>query len=201
MQTDVRRSGELRGLIQKRNFDNRYDYIIWCLLTTNSPIQSAFLLAPRSSEEPFAPPSPPLPCLLPSTNHHHPLGVSIPPPPMLVMFIAFLVAVFALLCIRFPSVWSALMAIDEPSDHRELGLVVASRTFPYPFRIPHPTPSPCSPSHPSQHIAGNPFRESGPPACMAKLIMMRHKVRSSSPPLSPRSFHTHANLSLARLCR
>lgn len=25
---------------------------------------------------------------------------------------------------------------------------------------------------------GNPFRESGPPACMAKLIMLRHKVRS-----------------------
>lgn len=130
-------------------------------------------------------PLPLFPCLFPSTNHHHPLGVSISPPPMLVMFIAFLVAVFALLCIRFPSVWSALMAIDEPSDHRELGLVVASRTFPHPFRIPHPTPSPCSPSHPSQHIAGNPFRESGPPACMAKLIMMRHKVRKLSPPALP----------------
>jgi hypothetical protein len=26
-------------------------------------------------------------------------------------------------------------------------------------------------------VSGNPFRESGPPACMAKLIMMRHKVR------------------------
>ncbi|KAI0289493.1 hypothetical protein BC826DRAFT_914419 [Russula brevipes] len=74
---------------------------------------------------------------------------------MLVMLISFLVAAFALLCIRVPSVWYALMAIDEPSDSRELGLVVASR---------------------------NPFRESGPPACMAKLIMMRHKVRS------PRSF-------------
>jgi hypothetical protein len=28
--------------------------------------------------------------------------------------------------------------------------------------------------------SGNPFRESGPPACMAKLIMMRHKVRKNS---------------------
>lgn len=46
---------------------------------------------------------------------------------MLVMLIAFLVAAFALLCIRVPSVWSALMAIDEPSDPNELGLVVASR--------------------------------------------------------------------------
>jgi hypothetical protein len=46
---------------------------------------------------------------------------------MLVMLIAFLIAAFALLCIRVPSVWSALMAIDEPSDPNELGLVVASR--------------------------------------------------------------------------
>ena len=55
------------------------------------------------------------------------------PPPSLstmkfVMLIALLVAAFALLCIRVPSVWFALMAIDEPSDVRELGLVVASRT-------------------------------------------------------------------------
>lgn len=46
---------------------------------------------------------------------------------MLVMFIAFLIAAFALLCIRVPSVWSALMAIDEQSDPHELSLVVASR--------------------------------------------------------------------------
>ncbi len=89
---------------------------------------------------------------------------------MLVMFIAFLVAAFVLLSLRFPAVWSALMAIDEPSDHRELGLVVASRTC-FPRSFPH------SRSTLSYHIAGNPFRESGPPACMAKLIMMRHKVR------------------------
>ncbi|KAF8485292.1 hypothetical protein DFH94DRAFT_270350 [Russula ochroleuca] len=72
---------------------------------------------------------------------------------MFVMLIAFLIAAFALLCIRFPSVWSALMASDDPSDPHELGLVVASR---------------------------NPFRESGPPACMAKLIMMRHKLNQAN---------------------
>ncbi|KAH9955545.1 hypothetical protein BC827DRAFT_1141293 [Russula dissimulans] len=70
---------------------------------------------------------------------------------MFVMLIAFLVAAFAILCLRVPSVWSALMAIDEPLGAHELGLVVASR---------------------------NPFRESGPPACMAKLIMMRHKANT-----------------------
>lgn len=72
---------------------------------------------------------------------------------MLIMLVAFLVAAFAILCIRVPSVWFALMATDEPSDPRELGLVVASR---------------------------NPFRESGPPACMAKLIMMRHKLNQAN---------------------
>ncbi|KAH9970865.1 hypothetical protein BGW80DRAFT_1175414 [Lactifluus volemus] len=69
------------------------------------------------------------------------------------MLIAFLVAAIALLCIRVPSVWFAFMAIDKSSDVRELGLVVASR---------------------------NPFRESGPPACMAKLIMMRHKLNQTN---------------------
>lgn len=72
---------------------------------------------------------------------------------MLIMLVAFLVAAFAILCIRVPSVWFALMATDEPSDARELSLVVASR---------------------------NPFRESGPPACMAKLIMMRHKLNQAN---------------------
>lgn len=46
---------------------------------------------------------------------------------MFVMLIAFLVAAFAILCLRVPSVWSALMAIDDLSDARELGLVVATR--------------------------------------------------------------------------
>lgn len=160
------------------------------LVDTNGPNSVRFFVgtAEQCKNRSLLPllPLPPVPFPRPTTTTPRvSLSGSILPPPMLVMFIAFLVAAFALLCIRFPSVWSALMAIDEPSDHRELGLVVASRTFPRPFHIPHPS-SPRSPSYPSQHIAGNPFRESGPPACMAKLIMMRHKVRSSlSPPLPP----------------
>ena len=59
-----------------------------------------------------------------STTYHH---LPLPSRVMFVMLIAFLIAAFALLCIRFPSVWSALMASDEPSDPHELGLVVASR--------------------------------------------------------------------------
>lgn len=101
---------------------------------------------------------------------------------MLIMLVAFLVAAFAVLCIRVPSVWLALMAADEPSDARELSLVVASRAS----HLPLPplslsalhealtSSTPCIPRYPK---TGNPFRESGPPACMAKLIMMRHKVR------------------------
>ncbi|KAA1465989.1 hypothetical protein DENSPDRAFT_876156 [Dentipellis sp. KUC8613] len=90
---------------------------------------------------------------------------------MFVMLIATLVAAFVLLCLRIPSVWMSLMALDDPIDAHELGLaLVATR---------------------------NPFREQGPPACMAKLIMMRHKLnqnnsrkrRASPPPRSlPRTF-------------
>ena len=32
-------------------------------------------------------------------------------------------------------------------------------------------------------IIGNPVRESGPPVCMAKLIMLRHKVKFHVNPL------------------
>jgi hypothetical protein len=115
--------------------------------------------------------------------HHFPLPSRV----MLVMLIAFLIAAFALLCIRFPSVWSALMASDEPSDAHELGLVVASRassvsshkTYVYALFL----------------LLGNPFRESGPPACMAKLIMMRHKVRKRPlHPLAPPVVHIPIHL-------
>jgi hypothetical protein len=58
-----------------------------------------------------------------------------------------------------------------------------------PASLPATTPTPLRPPPSSSAkalircpVTGNPFRESGPPACMAKLIMMRHKVRS------PRSF-------------
>ncbi|KAI9447314.1 hypothetical protein BJY52DRAFT_1228320 [Lactarius psammicola] len=102
---------------------------------------------------------------------------------MLIMFVAFLVAAFAILCIRVPSVWFALMATDEPSDARELSLVVASRAsyLPPPYLTLSTlhealTSAPRTPRYPT----GNPFRESGPPACMAKLIMMRHKLNQAN---------------------
>ncbi|KAH9049233.1 hypothetical protein EDB83DRAFT_2401014 [Lactarius deliciosus] len=101
---------------------------------------------------------------------------------MLIMLVAFLVAAFAILCIRVPSVWFALMATDEPSDARELSLVVAARASHLsPLRSLSTlhealTPAPLTPGYPT----GNPFRESGPPACMAKLIMMRHKLNQAN---------------------
>jgi hypothetical protein len=111
---------------------------------------------------------------------------------MLIMLVAFLVAAFAVLCIRVPSVWLALMAADEPSDARELSLVVASRAshlplLPISLSALHEalTSAPCAPPYPK---TGNPFRESGPPACMAKLIMMRHKVRKPRSARTPRAY-------------
>ncbi|KIY72990.1 hypothetical protein CYLTODRAFT_417501 [Cylindrobasidium torrendii FP15055 ss-10] len=51
-----------------------------------------------------------------------------------------------------PSLWRAIMAIDD-YDH-EYGLAVVA--------------------------ARNPVRESGPPANMAKLILLRHKIQTSN---------------------
>ncbi|TFK29240.1 hypothetical protein FA15DRAFT_582637 [Coprinopsis marcescibilis] len=66
-----------------------------------------------------------------------------------VLFISSLAAML-LVYICIPAVWSALMAGDDSLDAHESGLMlVASR---------------------------NPFRETGPPANMAKLILLRHKV-------------------------
>ncbi|KAN0140225.1 hypothetical protein V8E53_002121 [Lactarius tabidus] len=125
------------------------------------------------------------------------------------MLVAFLVAAFAVLCIRVPSVWLALMAADEPSDARELSLVVASRASHLP-----PAPlslsalhealisAPCAPPYPK---TGNPFRESGPPACMAKLIMMRHKLNQANTrkrrtsPIAPRPAPRQFTLPAPRL--
>ncbi len=112
-----------------------------------------------------------------SLRFDHHLDHHLLPPPyrmMLVMLTAFLIAAFALLCIRLPSVWSALMAIDEPLDPHELGLVVASRAS---WALP---PLSLLRLYILSYRSGNPFRESGPPACMAKLIMMRHKVRKTA---------------------
>ncbi|KAI0352876.1 hypothetical protein OH77DRAFT_1484637 [Trametes cingulata] len=71
-------------------------------------------------------------------------------PLVLLSFLASLL----LCCLCFPSVWASITGGDEFLDAHEAGLaVVASRT---------------------------PFRESGPPACMAKLIMLRHKIQQDN---------------------
>ena len=85
---------------------------------------------------------------------------------MLIMFIVSLLAALLLCCLLFAS-----MAGDELLDAHEAGLaLVASRT----------SLSPPCPLLPGATIPfsllGNPVRETGPPACMAKLIMLRHKV-------------------------
>lgn len=72
---------------------------------------------------------------------------------MLVMFLVSLVAALALCCLLFPSVWAAV-AGDELLDAHEAGLTLVA------YR--------------------NPVRETGPPACMAKLIMLRHKINQAN---------------------
>ncbi|KAF8897206.1 hypothetical protein BD779DRAFT_1489505 [Infundibulicybe gibba] len=65
-------------------------------------------------------------------------------------------SVATLLFIYFfmPALWVSIMAIDDSLDAHEAGLaLVASR---------------------------NPFRESGPPANMAKLILLRHKIQTTN---------------------
>ncbi|KAF9816330.1 hypothetical protein IEO21_04195 [Rhodonia placenta] len=65
------------------------------------------------------------------------------------MFLLSLFGSFILCCVLFPSIWTSITGGDELDAH-EMGIaLVASRT---------------------------PFRETGPPACMAKLIMLRHKI-------------------------
>ncbi|KXN87952.1 hypothetical protein AN958_07962 [Leucoagaricus sp. SymC.cos] len=87
----------------------------------------------------------------------------------------------ALLVVYFlmPTLWLHIISVDDSLDRHEAGLtLVASR---------------------------NPFRETGPPANMAKLILLRHKIqtsnrrrRSSSHPRQvPRSF-LHNNASRAK---
>ena len=67
-----------------------------------------------------------------------------------------------------PALWLSIMSIDESLDAHESGLaLVASRMFPSFYSTPIPQPS---------KLLGNPFRETGPPANMAKLILLRHKV-------------------------
>ncbi|PFH52596.1 hypothetical protein AMATHDRAFT_139594 [Amanita thiersii Skay4041] len=75
---------------------------------------------------------------------------------MLGLFLMALSSVTALVIVYFfvPALWRSFMLVDETLDAHEAGLaLVASR---------------------------NPFRESGPPANMAKLILLRHKIQTSN---------------------
>ncbi|KAH7914377.1 hypothetical protein BJ138DRAFT_1170606 [Hygrophoropsis aurantiaca] len=73
---------------------------------------------------------------------------------MFSMFLVTFLSAIVLLCLFSPSVRRSIMAGDDTLDAHESGLaLVATR---------------------------NPFRESGPPACMAKLIMLRHKMQTST---------------------
>ncbi|KZV65487.1 hypothetical protein PENSPDRAFT_689818 [Peniophora sp. CONT] len=69
---------------------------------------------------------------------------------MFLLFIAATAAAAVLFLLRIPSVWQSLMALDEPRDMHEFGMALVA--------------------------ARNPFRDQGPPACMAKLIMLRYKL-------------------------
>ncbi|KAG1792447.1 uncharacterized protein HD556DRAFT_1379599 [Suillus plorans] len=85
---------------------------------------------------------------------------------MFSMFLVTFLSAIILLCLFSPVVRRSIMAGDDLLDAHESGLaLVASR---------------------------NPFKESGPPACMAKLIMLRHKIQTGtrkrrSPTLSRQS--------------
>ncbi|KAF8639902.1 hypothetical protein AX17_001153 [Amanita inopinata Kibby_2008] len=75
---------------------------------------------------------------------------------MLAIFLMTFSSLLALLFVYvfLPSLWRSLMIVDDTLDAHEAGLaLVASR---------------------------NPFRETGPPANMAKLILLRHKIQTSS---------------------
>ncbi|KAF8845643.1 hypothetical protein BDN67DRAFT_961245 [Paxillus ammoniavirescens] len=72
---------------------------------------------------------------------------------MFSMFLVTFLSAIILLCLFSPAVRRSFMDGDDTLDAHEAGLaLVASR---------------------------NPFRETGPPACMAKLIMLRHKMQTS----------------------
>ena len=98
---------------------------------------------------------------------------------MLAMFAVSLVAALVLCCLLFPSMW-ATMACDELLDAHEAGLALVSTrkaTLLLSAAAQGVDAAVCC-------LPGNPVRETGPPACMAKLIMLRHKVRAHAASLS-----------------
>jgi len=68
----------------------------------------------------------------------------------------------------FPALWLHLISVDDSLDsYYAAQTLVASRLCPLtPKTAPFLNPQ----------FPGNPFRETGPPANMAKLILLRHKV-------------------------
>lgn len=77
------------------------------------------------------------------------------------------VAALLFVYIFMPALWLSIISVDESLDAHEAGLaVVASRMSPLCSVLPLLLTIP----------PGNPFRETGPPANMAKLILLRHKV-------------------------
>ncbi|OAX43054.1 hypothetical protein K503DRAFT_681959 [Rhizopogon vinicolor AM-OR11-026] len=70
------------------------------------------------------------------------------------MFLLTFFSAVILLCLFSPAVRRSIMAGDDMLDAHEAGLALVA------FR--------------------NPVRETGPPACMAKLIMLRHKIQTST---------------------
>ncbi len=96
---------------------------------------------------------------------------------MLALVLASALTAILFVYLFMPALWHAIMAIDEFDAHESSLTAVAAR-------------EPCSSlgvSHCLYLPPGNPFRESGPPANMAKLILLRQKVHQSC--CIPRTFH------------
>ncbi|KAG5716064.1 hypothetical protein E4T56_gene10790 [Termitomyces sp. T112] len=73
---------------------------------------------------------------------------------MLALMMLSSLAALLFVYIFMPALWISIMAVDDSLDAHETGItLVASR---------------------------NPFRESGPPANMAKLILLRHKIQTNN---------------------
>ncbi|KAL5530291.1 hypothetical protein ACEPAF_6548 [Sanghuangporus sanghuang] len=92
---------------------------------------------------------------------------------MVVILLAFLIAVFVLPCILMPEhVWRVFNAGDDASDFylSDINLVALR----------------------------NPVRESGPPVNMAKLIMLRHKINSAGQKKRSRLGHPRHIRSISR---
>ncbi|KAF9534983.1 hypothetical protein CPB83DRAFT_843281 [Crepidotus variabilis] len=73
---------------------------------------------------------------------------------MLAIMVLSSLAALLFVYVFMPALWASIMALDDSLDRHEAGIaLVASR---------------------------NPFRETGPPANMAKLILLRHKIQTNN---------------------